>query len=406
MPFLWAAEDYKQRGKELCLEGRYAEALKYLEKAVAQNRRSGALWYLAIARQHLYDFDGAIDAIEAYLPNLHSEEWLGRADSLLAECKIGQRAFEHTLDVVVIDSMLVPRQNFFEFYHLGEESGRILPSKDGLLFENQSGNHRIFPYEAGFGECHKFQDQWDEIRPLKGIGSSAFQVLDPFLLTDGETLFFACDSTPGMGGLDIYRTTFDAEEGKFYQPERMGMPFNSPFDDYMMAVDETHKVGWWATERNAVPDSVMIYLFLFDDEEKTLDEPTISRARIDCLSETWEDAAGYADLLEQIYHPQVSIPLEDKLHIIIAEGVIYDSVDQFRSQDAREAFVLSEKTVRQIEETTAKLNAMRLSYSKSNETQRTALASQILECEDRLLSLKQFNIQLENRYRALENVAR
>ena len=108
--------DNKAEGKRLCQLGRYREAKPFLEKAIRQNPRSGALWYLAIVKQHLYDFDGAVEALESYLPALSSAEWLKRADSLMTVLQIGQRAYDHCQDVVIIDSLRASKDNFFTYY--------------------------------------------------------------------------------------------------------------------------------------------------------------------------------------------------------------------------------------------------------------------------------------------------
>lgn len=398
-----AADNNKQLGQTLCKACRYAEAVPYLEKSVAANRRSGALWYLAIARQHLYDFEGAIECIETYRSVLHSEEWLDRADSLLEVCRIGQRAFEHTLDVVVIDSMLVPKDRFFEYYHLGEESGRIISSEEGLMFENPGGDHRIFGNGSGFVEQHRFQDQWDEPHPLQGVGSEDFRIIDPFLMADGVTLYFASDSLPSIGGLDIYRTSYDDEAGSYYQPERLGMPFNSPFDDYMMAFDETNQVGWWATERHAVPDSVMIYLFLMNAEETSVDEPTVSRARIDCIAETWKEKDGYASLLEAMRNAPATVDETPQLHIIVGDGIVYTREEQFRSSEALQNYKKSVKLEHQIAEIEASLDASRKSYRKASATMKKSLSANILQYETLLLNLNRERDAAVLRYRSLEN---
>lgn len=396
------AECQKLLGQSYCMLGQYAEALPYLEQAVKQNRKSGALWYLTITRQHLYDFDGAIEALETYTSVLNSDAWLERADSLMAECQIGQRAMAHTEDVVIIDSMLVARDQFFTHYRLGAESGRICMGDEGLYFENQEADHQLYCMDGGIAERHRFQNEWDDLHHLSGIGSQTFSILDPFLRTDGETLYFACDSTPGMGGLDIYRTTFDPEDGSFYQAERLGMPFNSPFDDYMMAIDETYKVGWWATERRAVADSVMIYLFMLDEDPTYLDEPSVSRARIDCIAETWRDEAGYAGLVNELMNAPQEVVVQATLHIIITDGVVYGSEDQFRSAKARSEYRQACKVEQQIHDLESTLAAQRQRYAAAEAKARASLAQQIAGAEDRLLDLYQQHRSLVMDYRRHE----
>ena len=396
------AQDAKAEGKRLCLQGKYVEAKPYLEKAIRQNSRSGALWYLSIVRQHLYDFDGAIEAIENYRTVLSSDSWLSRADSLLAEYQIGQRAFNHCQDVVIIDSLLVDRDRFFEHYRLGAESGRILDDNGKPYYENLAADYQLFSTGHRLEERHQFQGQWEERRPVAGVGSDEFNVICPFLRSDGETLYFACDSTPGMGGFDIYRTTWDSESNAYYQPERLGMPFNSPYNDYMMAIDETHQVGWWATDRNAPAGRVLIYLFLLEEDPLYLDEPTVSRARIDCIAETWRDKEGYTALVEQLKQAPQQVQAVSLLHIVINDNKIYTSLDQFRNSDARKAYERSVALTERIADTESNLEAMRNEYHKNNATGRSALAKKITETEASLFKLYDEQRKAMLLYRRLE----
>lgn len=394
--------DNKAEGKRLCQLGRYSEAKPFLEKAIRQNPRSGALWYMAIVKQHLYDFDGAVESLEAYLPALSSAEWLNRADSLMTVLQIGQRAFDHCQDVVIIDSLQASKDDFFTYYRLGAESGRIQSEQGEPYFESLAADYQLFSTGSGLEDRHRFQGQWDERHSVNGIGSNRFRIIDPFLRTDGETLYFACDSTPGMGGFDIYRTTFNPDMNAYYEPERLGMPFNSPYDDYMMAIDETHQVGWWATNRNAPADSVTIYLFLLDDDPVYLDEPTASRARIDNIAETWREEGGYASLIAELMEAPQEVVEEKKLHIIINDDKIYTSEEQFRNSDARRAYQRSVAVEHEIAEQEAALVALRSEYARASAASRKALAPKIERAEESLFALYGRLREAVLRYRRLE----
>ncbi|MFR3186749.1 MAG: hypothetical protein ACLTOV_01045 [Phocaeicola sp.] len=41
----------------------------------------------------------------------------------------------------------------------------------------------------------------------------------------------------------------------------MGMPFNSPYNDYMYALDDFNNLGWFATDRFQPEGKVCIYVF-------------------------------------------------------------------------------------------------------------------------------------------------
>ena len=78
--------------------------------------------------------------------------------------------------------------------------------------------------------------------------------------------------------------TRDAADGEFLQPQNLGMPYNSPFDDYLLAVDELNGVGWWATDRKQLGDSLTVFLFKVNDLRRNYspeDENLTAFARVD-----------------------------------------------------------------------------------------------------------------------------
>lgn len=393
----------KLLGQSLCMTGRYKEALRPLETAVRLNRRSGAQWYLAIVRQHLYDFEGALEAIKAYRPVLSSDVWLERADSLEAECQQGLRALNHVEDVEIIDSLFVYKPSFFSYYNLGSESGRFLHNdQDGIFFENQAGDYRLYAADGNLFESFKIRDKWEETHPVKGVGSDDFRIITPFMRTDGETLYFACDSTPGLGGLDIYKTRFNSEEGSYYQPERLGMPFNSPFDDYMMAIDETHQVGWWATDRGDDPEHVLIYIFKMSDDPEYLDEPSVERARIDRVADSWRQEGGYDELMSEILKADVLDKPKEHLQIVINDGRVYDSADQFRNPQAKSWFEQNQQTKQLIADNEKLLVSLRREYEEAPKSEKQKIASLIHRAEEELFSFYRQLLQVEKKYRSLE----
>lgn len=393
----------KLLGQSLCMTGRYKEALKPLETAIKLNRRSGAQWYLAITRQHLYDFEGALGAIEAYRPVLKSDSWIERADSLEAECQQGLRALNHIEDVEIIDSLFVYKPSFFSYYKLGPESGRFMNNDQyGIFFENQAADYRIFAADGTLYESYKIRDNWEETHPLKGVGSEDFKVITPFMRTDGETLYFACDSTPGIGGLDIYKTRFNSEEGSYYQPERLGMPFNSPFDDYMMAIDESHQVGWWATDRGDDPEHVLIYIFKLNGNPEYLDEPSVERARVDRIADSWKQEDGYEDLMSSILQADDQMPQSEKIYAVIDNQKVYTSLDQFRNSEARKWFEQNQQTKQLIADNEKQLENLRKEYSSASKSQKQNIAAQIHRVEEELYSFYRQLAQVEKKYRSLE----
>lgn len=406
-------------GQALCMTGAYEESIPYLEKG-AKGNKIGAWWYLGISRQHLYDFEGAIEALEKYRGHMSKGSvWLPRIDSIEAECQIGLKGVSHVQDVVIIDSIIVAKEAFFGHYKLGSESGRILDARtcgemfsnlangaESSLFENQASDYRLLATRTEEGyrlyESHLFAGEWAEPQVISSIDMGANQICYPFLRSDSETLFFACDSTPGYGMLDIYKTHYSTENESYYRPERMPMPFNSPYDDYMMAIDETHQVGWWATNRNTTEGMVCIYLFLIDDSPSYLEGRNPDRARITSIAETWRNKNGYEQLIEEIAEAPQFVVEVDEIRIPINDRAVYTSVDQFRNPKAKEIYELSQRVESELLTVQGELDSMRQEYHSANYKRREDLKKVILQMEKKEQQLTDQLKAAQKKYRNLE----
>jgi hypothetical protein len=406
-------------GQALCMTGAYDEAIPYLEFA-AKRKVKGAFWYLALCRQQQYDFDGAISAATQYRTLMKtSAHWVTLSDSLIRQLENDRKAVSRVRDVVVIDSLTVPRAQFFRQYRPGAESGRLLPAAecgaefadatDGVVFESQAGTFRLFVAAADpthLYESHLSNGAWETPHAVEGLETDGRRIAYPFARTDGETLYFAlANAEDGLGGYDLYETHYDADNNSFYTPERLPMPFNSPADDYLMAIDESHQVGWWATTRRSKPDFLTLYLFLVDEEANYLSGEQPSAARIDALRRTWRDADGYADLVSRLMEAPQEVVQGGEAFIVINDDRVYTSADEFRSSDARLAYEMSVQTRTQLDELQGQLDAMRQEWHTATTAQRTRLRPQIVRMESQEQQLRAFLAQQELKYRNLENAA-
>lgn len=399
------AEINKYYGQALCMTGRYAESLAPLEVG-AKGNKSGAWWYLGISQQHLYRFSEAIESLEKY-KSLCSKDspWIARTDSIIAECQIGQKGVAHVQDIVIIDSMMVPRQSFFEYYRLGGESGKV---RSDNLFENQDGNYRLWADKDDEGtyhlyEQHKFGNDWGEAEIIESIESEDYALCYPFLRSDSETLFFSSNRTPGFGGFDIYKTHYNADSEQYFAPERMGMPFNSPFDDYLLAIDETHMVGWWATNRNAAAGEVCIYLFKVDEQPQYLTGLNPERACVTSIRDTWKEDIDYAAYAEEVRNAPQRIVKQEKLFIPISDAVVYTSLDQFQNSEARDAYELSVTLAEELQRVGRQLDQLRESWHTAPESRKSEWAGQIRQTELKQRDLSRQYLEARKTYVRIEN---
>lgn len=79
--------------------------------------------------------------------------------------------------------------------------------------------------------------------------NSELDEVSPFFHEVSSVLFFSSNGHNSMGGLDIYKASFDKENRSFNAPENMGFPINSSRDDAYMIWDAMMHYGYFASDR-------------------------------------------------------------------------------------------------------------------------------------------------------------
>ncbi|MGN0237944.1 MAG: hypothetical protein ACI4AK_07675 [Lepagella sp.] len=258
--------------------------------------------------------------------------------------------------IVVIDSISVPRQDFFKAYKLPASAGmlsdgRVLPSseQEGIdyVYQNEGRDYKLWARPDSVGNMQLVEStlltdgKWGEATPLSEELSQGGDAIYPFMMADGVTLYYACNGEGSIGGYDIMVATRDAADGSFLQPSNLGFPYNSPYDDYMLAIDEYNGVGWWATERNQLEDEVTIYLFITNDMRTNYsseDDDVVEFARLSDYRQTQPEDGDYEDLLATIRAIDPASEMKVKEFTLAASGGrIYHYYDELPSPTARTA---------------------------------------------------------------------
>lgn len=79
--------------------------------------------------------------------------------------------------------------------------------------------------------------------------NSEFDEVTPFFHETSSTLFFSSDGHKSMGGLDIYKSSYNFDENYYASPVNVGKPINSSKDDAYMIWDSYLKHGWFSSDR-------------------------------------------------------------------------------------------------------------------------------------------------------------
>ena len=167
-----------------------------------------------------------------------------------------------------VNSVVIDKNRFLEVYKMSEESGDIDLFKN--VFKSQSASSEVensFTYipqlrdKVYFSNVvdsamyiftrDRLDDTWSDPIQADGLEDFGYDQISPFVLNDGTTMYFAAKGEQSLGGYDIFLTRYSTDNGKFLRPENIGMPFNSPDNDYMYAIDEANNIQWAARLTNA-----------------------------------------------------------------------------------------------------------------------------------------------------------
>ena len=407
-------------GSTLYALGRYNEAeapLKVAEgRGVTDASRLRAV--IALDAYRLDDASEALDAWEAKLKKNKKQapDELGEMQSRLIMMR---NMLERVEKIEIIDSLVVDADDFFTHYRLSRSAGHLVPAAEAgtdaatVVYRPENNGELIWAEADTTGTLRLMSAQilddgtTDSPRHLDDELAGGGNADYPFLMADGMTLYFAADGDNSLGGYDIFLTR--RNDDGFFQPQNIGMPYNSPYDDYMLAIDESTGIGWWATDRNRIPGKVTIYVYITSPTRVNVDvdDPALAGlARISSIAATQTPGKDYSDLRERI------AAIGDGRHsartghavfeIALGNGRIARSLDDFSNARARKAMeeLLANRAER--EKTAAELEKLRDRYRAGDRS----TAARIEELEDMTLYLDSAMPTLRNKVVRLENASR
>ncbi len=113
--------------------------------------------------------------------------------------------------------------------------------------------------------------EWSEPVNLGPPVNSEARELSPFIHPNGQTLFFASDRCPSLGGFNIYYTNWI--DGKWTEPVNLGYPINNHRDQAALFVTADGKKGYYADGNQKGTSYYSSHLYEFDFPEDLLQFP-------------------------------------------------------------------------------------------------------------------------------------
>ena len=370
----------------------------------------------------------AIASYEAFLPSINEqhERW-AHVQQRIASAQVIARYLKHVARVEVTGVTRIAADALQETYTLNEDNGILRMDSIGACFTTQRGDRQYFSVRTT--ETHdsitserivlvsrqRLLHDWEEPDTLLDIINSGQTNVYPFVLTDGATLYFASDREGGLGGLDIYMTRYNAATGEWLPAENMGMPYNSPADDYLYVADEADGYACFATNRHcAGTDSVEVYRIALGDRTFLRGLPEneiVALARLDSLIAPAANA-GQAVTPERQTEVTTAATAQfaghestttDSIFFVLNDAEIYTHLDDFQNDSARslyERYIRLEQTQKQA---VTMLDSLRHQYYDANDATRVSLKARIPILSNEIDERKRTMRETLTQIRALES---
>ncbi len=387
------------------------ETAAYYFKQAQTKGVADASLYLGRLAYLNYEFDNAATLYGKYsdLKKRAKKEVSEDAVKFKEELAQARSFLERVEDLVVIDSISVDSSEFFSRYRLPASGGHFLDFDhvpEGVelgdaiepVFSNEWGDKLMWAATdtvSGYLTIHtadKLADgSWHQYSSpeLSESGDAAF----PYLLADGQTLYLAVKDDSSMGGYDLAVSSRTPATGEYRAPQNLGMPYNSPANDYLLAIDEENSIGWFATDRNNDPDGrATIYVFLKRELRKNIDEDAddlISRARITDYKASWEEDGDYSAAFAAIANNQVAAAAENyDFYFPISSGRILTHWADLKSSEGRTAMKEYLYLTEKLDESQKSQKSLRMRYSKGDRQVRDSIMRAEQEVEQQRDKLK------------------
>ena len=223
---------------------------------------------------------------------------------LLSENGLSMTGFVGTPSIVARHRFSV--RDFYLFYPLEDNSWIPVPNLLDTLGTNPfsratyvpEGAREIYfsaPDATGAMNIYYTEDR-DTVWSLpvllnEGLVSSSDEIC-PMLSGDGKTLYFASSGLYGVGGYDIYMSSWDDSKGEWGTPVNMGFPYSSPYNDFLYAETPDGRYTLFASDRDCPPDSVDVYVLDYDNMPVRKPVTDVRRLKEICSMNPEDNLAG------------------------------------------------------------------------------------------------------------------
>ena len=182
--------------------------------------------------------------------------------------------------------------------------------------------------------------EWSNVKNLGPKINSPEDDDAPFIDYDGVTLYFSSMGRKGMGGFDIFKSTFDQNANEWSEPENLGYPINTPDDDIYFVTSKDSKRAYYSSVREDGIGYTDIYMITIPEGLKNT--PPIAERTPEPKED--EDTTPIANVLPDTPRDPVVVPEKKPIQPLLLLVSVIDAADG-RSIDAKVRLVGADDNV-------------------------------------------------------------
>lgn len=285
--------------------------------------------------------------------------------------------------IEVIDSINIPASDLLSSLHISPSCGAIFNATEleetfpvarpASAYSTQGELSLIWGGPNGLLMARQLTDgSWEEAQTYGANLNAGATANYPFLMPDGITLYYATNGNDALGGYDIYVTRRDGEN--FHTPQNMGMPFNSPANDFLLAIDEESGFGFWVSDRNdPTGNTLTVYYFIPSDVRVNVPVTDPNIGQLAALSNIkLTQKSKHDDLLARIHQlnnegPQSSfVDAEPDFVFELPNGRTLTRWDQIANPEMRRLMENYVDALQEYKENEHNLEQLRADYAKGH----------------------------------------
>ncbi|MBN2165840.1 MAG: PD40 domain-containing protein [Marinilabiliaceae bacterium] len=375
-------------------------ATQCLKYASLKKFNNDVYFFLARTYQLMYEFDIAIENFQKYIKiTEESGSFNDLAKKYIAQCETGKTICSKIYHLKVLKADTCSPADILDYYSPANDIGKIMKNNDffesgidpeGIMFSTERGDMAFYSIKNqqttnwDLYKIEKLIDGWSEGVSLGSDVNSIYNELYPMLHTDGVTLYFSSDRPGGLGGFDIYKATYNTQKKTFSNITNMGIPFNSPKDDYFFVCDDFSEKAWFVSNRNTSNNKVVIYQIIWNNsviKSFTEDNNQLKKEAILGLDNKTlvTESINSNDKISKSSYNKNNNAL---FHFQVADSLEYTQFEHFKSELALSQFKQGLQLVNQRDSLAKKMSEKRRLYAVTNdEAIRNQLVVDILALE-------------------------